>query len=111
MSIRGAAVRLKRMTRFLLLYSGPPTPPNASHAGWHQWFGRLGDALVDIGSPMADGVVVRSDGSTSDDAASLNGFSVIQAEDRTAALELLRAHPLLALGAEYTIEMFALPRY
>lgn len=52
------------MKRYLLLYSGPPAPPNATHAGWPEWFRSLGDALVDMGSPMRDGIGVRSDGST-----------------------------------------------
>jgi hypothetical protein len=97
------------MKRFLLLYSGPPTPPDSSHEGWPEWFRGLGDELVDRGSPMADGVVVRSDGSTNYDAARLNGFSIIQAEDRSAALDLVRDHPLLALGREFSIEIFEVP--
>jgi hypothetical protein len=96
------------MMRFLILYSGPPAPPDPSHEGWPEWFGKLGDGLVDVGSPMKQGVAVRGDGSTSDDTAPLRGYSLIQAEDRDAALELLRDHPLLALG-DYAIEMFELP--
>jgi hypothetical protein len=96
--------------RFLLLYKGPPTPPQASHEGWLEWFGAIGDALVDLGSPMVDGVVLHADGSTSADAAGLNGYSVIQAEDRTTALDLVRDHPLLALGTEYAIEIFEVPK-
>jgi hypothetical protein len=56
------------------------------------------------------GVVLHADGSTSDEAARLNGYSIIQAEGRSEALELVRDHLLLALGSEYTIEMFELPR-
>jgi len=91
------------MKGFLLLYSGPPTPPDASHKGWPEWFGKLGDALVDVGSPMANGVVLHADESTSDDASRLNGYSVIQAERRS-------DHPLLVLGREYTIERFEVPK-
>jgi hypothetical protein len=98
------------MKRFLLLYKGPPTPPDASHEGWPAWFRRIGDALVDVGSPMANGYVLHGDGSASDRPSSLNGYSVIQAEDRTAALDLVRDHPLLALGGEYAIEVFEVPK-
>ena len=98
------------MKRFLLLYKGPPTPANASHEGWWEWFAKLGDALVDAGSPMANGVVLHDDGSISDDASGLNGFSLIQAEDRSDALELLRDHPLLALDGGYVIEVFEVPK-
>jgi hypothetical protein len=98
------------MKRFLLLYSGPPAPPGSSHEGWPEWFENLGDALVDVGSPMANGVVVNVEGSTSDETLPLRGYSLIQAENRGEALELLGDHPLLALGREYTIEMFEVPK-
>jgi hypothetical protein len=98
------------MKRFLMLYSGPPAPPNPSHAGWPEWFAKIGDALVDRGSPMKNGVVLHADGSATDAAAPLRGYGVIQAEGADEALELLRDHPLLALGPDYTIELFELPR-
>ena len=96
--------------RFLLLYSGPPTPPDSSHEGWPQWFAKIGDALVDLGSPMANGFVLHEDGSTSDGPSGFNGYSIVQADDRSAALDLLRDHPFLALGSEYTIEVFEAPK-
>jgi hypothetical protein len=98
------------MKRFLLLYKGPPTPPGASHEGWPEWFRAIGDALVDLGSPTTNGVVVHADGSTSDDAAGLNGYSVIQTESRSEAFDLLRDHPLLALDGDYVIEVFEVPK-
>jgi hypothetical protein len=63
-------------------------------------------------SRLADenGFVVHHDGSTSDDAAGLRGYGVIQAEGRGEALDLVRDHPLLAVGSEYTIEIFEVPR-
>jgi hypothetical protein len=97
------------MKQFLLLYNGPATPPGASHAGWPEWFDRIGAALVDMGSPMENGFVVHSDGSTADDASSLNGFSLIQAEGRDQALDLVKDHPFLALGSEYIVEVFEVP--
>jgi hypothetical protein len=97
------------MRRFLMLYSGPPAPPNPSHEGWPEWFGKIGDALVDRGSPIANGVVLHADGSTSDDAAGVRGYGLIQAEGRDEALELLRDHPLFAAGPDYTIELFEVP--
>jgi hypothetical protein len=98
------------MKRFLILYSGPPAPPNTSHEGWPEWFGRIGDALVEVGSPMKNGVVLRADGSTNNETAPLRGYGLIQAESSEQALELLRDHPLFAAGPEYTIEMFEVPR-
>lgn len=98
------------MTTYLLLYNGPPTPPEASHKGWSEWFQSLGDRLVDVGSPMSSGFVVRGEGMTSEPAGSLNGYSLIRAEDRNAVHDLLRTHPLLAAGSEYRIDVFEVPR-
>ena len=98
------------MKRFLLLYKGPPAPSDPSHEGWPAWFRAIGDAVVDVGSPAANGVVLHADGSTSDDPAGLNGYSLIQSEGRSEALDLLRDHPLLALGGEYAIEVFEVPK-
>jgi hypothetical protein len=98
------------MKRFLLLYQGPPAPPDAGHEGWPEWFAGIGDALVDLGSPTKNGIVARGDGSTSTDAPGLNGYSIIQAKDRSAALDLIESHPLLAFGGGHEIALFELPR-
>ena len=98
------------MKRFLVLYSGPPARRNPSHKGWPQWFSKVGDALVDLGSPMADGFVLHTDGSTREDATGLNGCSVVQARDRPEVLDLLSDHPYLTLGGEHTIEVFELSK-
>jgi hypothetical protein len=97
------------LTSLILLYRGPATPPGASHEGWPEWFERAGDKLVDKGSPMANGFVVHSDGTTSETAASLNGYSIIRAQDRDEVLGLLKDHPLLAPRSDYTIDVFEAP--
>ena len=97
------------MPSFMLLYSGPPTPPDASHEGWPEWFESLGDKLVDRGSPMTAGFVIPGDRTTSDAAPSLNGYSIIRAEDRDAVRELLASHPFLAAGSEYRIDVYQVP--
>jgi YCII-related domain len=97
------------MSSFILLYNGPATPLGASHEGWPEWFQRVGEHLVDMGSPMTNGFVVHSDGTTTETAASLNGYSIVRAEDRGEALDLVKDHPFLALGDEYTIEAFEVP--
>ncbi len=95
------------MVKYMLFYKGPATPPGASHAGWMDWFRKLGDALVDNGSPIVPiGTVMHGDGSTTESAVRLNGYSVISANTRTDALELIKDHPYLRLGSDYTIEVF-----
>jgi hypothetical protein len=97
------------MEKFILLYKGPATPPGASHKEWPAWFNKVGDKLVDRGLPMKDGHVLHSDGSISDSATGLNGFSIIQAEDIHDVISLVKDHLFLSLGnGEYNIEIFNL---
>jgi hypothetical protein len=98
------------MRSMILLYEGPKTPPEASHEGWPEWFESVQNNLVDPGSPMASGFVIHSDGTTSETASSLNGYSVVRAEGQDRVVELVKGHPFLALGPEYTIEVFEVPR-
>jgi hypothetical protein len=97
------------MKSFILFYSGPRTPPGASHEGWPEWFQRIGDKLVDMGSPMANGFVIRADGTTSVSAAGFNGYSIVWANDRDDVLGLVREHPFLDGGGDYAIEVFEVP--
>lgn len=96
------------MNQFLLLYKGPATSPDASHDGWRQWFTGLGEHLIDVGSAMKQGCALHGDGSTDERETPLNGYSIIQAEEREEALRLVQSHPYLSLGDEYTVEIFAL---
>jgi hypothetical protein len=97
------------MTRFIVLYVGPPTSPAASHQGWPAWFATLGAKLVDRGSPLAAGSAQRPDGSTDAAAAHVNGDSLIQADDMDDALGLVSDHPYLAQGPEYSVDVHAVP--
>jgi hypothetical protein len=97
------------MPRYMLLYVGPPRPPDASHDGWPAWFARLGDRLVDRGSPLANGVALHADGSTGTGETHLNGYSIIQADDTDEALRQIKDHPYLAAGPQYSIEVCLLP--
>jgi len=97
------------MQQFMILYVGPPTPPDASHEGWPAWFAKLGDRLVDRGSPLANGFALRDDGSTGSSATRVNGYSVVRAEDPDELLGLLKDHPYLTPGRDRSIEVHLLP--
>jgi hypothetical protein len=97
------------MNRYMLLYAGPPTPPGASHEGWPEWFGGLGEHLIDRGSPLTDGVAVHDDGSTGEPADRLNGYSIVRAQSAQAVLDLVRKHPYLTAGRGHSIEVYPLP--
>ncbi len=100
------------MKTFILFYKGPATPPGASHEKWPAWFNKLGDKLIDRGSAMKNGLVLHSDGSTSNAPGdlTLNGYSIVQAENVDDMIGVAKDHPFLSLGTgEYTIEIFELP--
>src|SRR5260370_42161549 len=96
--------RERTIKKFLLLYKGPATPPDASHEGWLQWFNKLGDKLVDRGLPIAHGRFFRGDRSTGDSPTGLNGYSSIQAECMGEGIRLLHEHPYLSLGHKNTLD-------
>jgi len=92
--------------KFIIFYTGPKTPPDASHKGWMTWFSNLGNALVDHGSPLSNGVALHNDGAKAESKTSYNGYSIIEAKDQDKALALIKDHPYLSLGKEYSIEVF-----
>ena len=98
------------MKKFIIFYKGPATPPGASHEKWPAWFSKLGEKLVDVGSPMQNGHALHRDESIRNSATNFNGYSIIQSKNIEAVISLLKDHPFLALGSdEYSIEIFELP--
>ena len=91
------------MAKFSLLYNGPATPPSEMEPdkvqdvmrAWQAWIENVGPALVDVGAPMDNGVSVVDDGSTRE-AGELNGYSIVEANDRDAAVALVVEHPFLS---------------
>jgi hypothetical protein len=99
------------MKKYMLLYKGPATPPGASHEKWPVWFNKLGEKLVDMGSPMNNSLTLYGDGSTSASTIDFNGYSIIQARNINAVISLVKDHPFLSLDkGEYSIEIFELPK-
>lgn len=97
------------MKKFILFYQGPAPSADASHDQWPAWFRKVGDKLVDMGSPLQNGLVLHHDGSASDSGTDFNGYSIIQAENIDEALNLTKDHPILTSG-EYSVEIFELAR-
>jgi len=104
------------MAKFLYLYRGPATPmdqftPEQSAEqmeAWGQWIGRLGPALVDVGSPFGARSAVADDGS-SPAAGDLNGYSIVEADGVEAARALVDKHPFLSEGrGRFSVEIFEL---
>jgi len=89
------------MTEFILTYHGgnkPSTPEEATESikKWQVWAARLGDALVTPGNMAMGTTVLKKDG-LKDQLSSnpISGFSIIKAENKESAMELLKTCPHL----------------
>jgi len=101
------------MANYLLLFHGgsmPETPEEGAKVmqAWTDWFGVLGDALVDGGNPSSQSRTISADGSVSADSATPSGYSIIKADSLDAAVELAKGCPVLDGGASVqVVETFA----
>ncbi|WP_372735285.1 YciI family protein [Nocardioides sp.] len=102
------------MSKFVFIYHAPMTPAEATPPSpeemeavmgqWMAWAGKVGENMVDFGTPLAGGVRVTSDG-TSPSAREVSGYSIIEAADLEAALELAKDHPHLNMPGGCEIEV------
>jgi hypothetical protein len=99
----------KIMAKFLFTYSGGNSSPDdmdAEMAAWEGWFGVLGEAIVDVGNPIAMSKVLAADGTVTEAVPeSLSGYSLIEAADGHAALELAKGCPVLTAGGTVTVAL------
>jgi hypothetical protein len=102
------------MTRYVFVYHAPvppadATPPDpeqvdAVMGAWNAWAGKVGDRLVDFGTPLANGVRVTPD-VTSPSSREVAGYSIIEADDLEGAVELAKVHPHLTMPGGCEIEV------
>lgn len=104
------------MAKFIFIYKGPATDMSdmseeqskAVMDAWNQWIQKLGNALVDIGAPMANGVSLVDNGSEGTPA-QLNGYSIVEAEDMADAKKFADDHPFLSEGkGNFAIDIYEL---
>lgn len=102
------------MSRFMMVYRGEATDmadmsqdeAAAVMAKWGEWMGKVGPAMVDMGTPFGPGASMVDDG-TSGTAVSLTGYSIVEAADMAAAQALADGHPYLSEGkGDYAIDLF-----
>jgi hypothetical protein len=107
------------MTKYVFIYHAPTAPADAVPpsqeqmdavmAEWTAWAGKVGDRMVDFGTPLAGGVRVSPEG-TGPSAREVSGYTILEADDLDAALELARNHPHLSMPGGCEIEVHeALP--
>ncbi len=102
------------MTKFVFIYHAPMTPAEATPpspeqmeavmAEWNNWAGKVGDGMVDFGTPLAGGTRVSGDG-TAPSSREVAGYSIIEASDMDAALALAKDHPHLMMPGGCEIEV------
>ena len=102
------------MANFLLVYHGggmPETPEEGAKVtqAWTNWFGALGDAVVDGGNPVSAVKTIAPDGSISDGGVNPStGYSVLKADSLDAAVTLAKGCPIIAGGGSVEVaETFA----
>ena len=89
---------------YLLVYHGgpmPETPEEGAKAmqAWTDWFGRLGEALVDGGNPVTQVRTIGNNGTVSNGTLNpASGYSIIKADSLDAAVALAQGCPILHGG-------------
>jgi hypothetical protein len=105
------------MTKFLVLYrsdvpareqmaGATPEQAQAGMDAWMTWAGKAGDAIVDLGAPLADTAHVGPGSAAGD----VTGFSILQADSADAIASVLDGHPHLEMGGSIDVlEFMAIP--
>ena len=99
------------MPKYLFTYHGGGMPESeeeqAKHmAAWGEWYGTLGESIVDGGAPTGASQSIAPDGAVSSGTASgLTGYTVIDAADLDDAVAKAKGCPILSAGG--TVEVYA----
>jgi hypothetical protein len=98
------------MAKYLLVYHGGSMPEGEAAqstvmAAWGTWFQKLGPALADGGNPTSQAKTIAGDGSVSagGGANPATGYSLIEADNLDAAVELAKGCPVLGGGASIEV--------
>jgi hypothetical protein len=98
------------MANYVLVYKGgggmAPTPAEQEKvmAEWGQWFGSLGQDLVDGGNPFSgQATAINSDGSTGAATAGLSGYTIIKSDDLNSAAQKAKGCPVLKSGGSVEV--------
>ena len=104
------------MPKFMMVYKGEETdmsemtPEQGAEvmAKWGAWMGKVGSALVDVGTPFGAGHSIVDDGTTGT-AVSLSGYSIVEAASIDAASGFADGNPYLSEGkGDYAIDIYEL---
>jgi hypothetical protein len=99
------------MSKFVYVYHGgmhgaTKEEQDKIMAAWGQWFGKLGDALVDGGNPLgAPKIVTANDVSDKADNPA-SGFSIVNAKDQAEATEMAKGCPIFSNSPGAFVEVY-----
>ena len=97
------------MATFVLVYKGGGMPETdadreAVMAAWGNWFGGLGESVVDGGNPFGPSKTVATNGTVRDGASSaLTGYSILKADNIAAATNFAKGCPILTSGGSVEV--------
>jgi hypothetical protein len=98
------------MANYVLVYKGgsmaeSPEEQEKVMAAWGQWFGQLGQSLVDGGNPFSgQSTAISSNGTVTQGASSgLTGYSILKADTLDAATSMAKGCPVLTSGGSVEV--------
>lgn len=97
------------MANYVLVYKGGGMPETEAQrqevmAAWGNWYGGLGQAVVDGGNPFGPSTAVAANGTVSAGAPSgLTGYSIVSADSLDAATAMAKGCPILAGGGSIEV--------
>jgi len=104
------------MKKFIVIYHAPkvaeeamanvsPEDAKKGMESWMEWADKVGDGMVDLGTPLGNGMEVTKDGS-SPSKKIVVGYSILQAKNMDEAVDLLKIHPHLDWMDSCSIEVY-----
>lgn len=93
------------MKKFIVIYHAPkgaiekmanvnPVEAKKGMEPWFIWAKGVGSGMVDLGTPLGNGMKVTKSGTTPSDK-EVVGYSILQANSMYRAVEMLKGHPHL----------------
>lgn len=92
------------MAKYVLAYRGGSTGETEADqqeamTQWMNWFGSLGDSVLDAGNPFGPSAGIDSDGTVADgDTSGFTGYSIIDAATLNEACDKAKGCPVLSSG-------------
>ncbi len=97
------------MANYVLVYKGGGGMASDEAArqkimqAWGQWFGALGENLVDGGNPFGPCKAISPGGGVSERGSGLTGYSIIKSDSLQSATEAAKGCPVLADGGSVEV--------